>query len=100
VTALSFALGTQLETEAQAGGLAQLLVLTLAPLGGAWWPIEVVPDFLRVIGHVSPVAWAMDGFHSLMFYNGDLSTVLVPIGVLLGITVASFGVGIWRFKYI
>lgn len=98
-TALSLALGTRLETEAQANGLANLLGLTLAPLGGAWWPLEIVPDFLRAIGHVSPVAWAMDGFRMLIFENGDLNTVLVPIAVLLAFAVVCFGIGVRGFRY-
>ncbi|MDX1437743.1 MAG: ABC transporter permease, partial [Anaerolineales bacterium] len=86
MTAISFALGTYLTTEAQAGALAQLLVLTLAPLGGAWWPLEITPRALQIIGHISPVAWAMDGFHELFLRNGDLLTVLPEIGVLLAFT--------------
>jgi ABC-2 type transport system permease protein len=99
ITAFSFAVGTRIENPAQASGLSLLLSITLAPLGGAWWPMEVVPDFMRVIGHVSPVAWAMDGYHSLIFQNGDLSTVWVSIVVLLGLALVFFILGIWRFKY-
>jgi ABC-2 type transport system permease protein len=66
-TALTFAIGTLLRTEMQAAGLMNLLGLTLAPLGGAWWPLDVVPDFMRTVGHISPVAWAMDSFRILSF---------------------------------
>jgi ABC-2 type transport system permease protein len=98
-TALSFAVGSRVKTEMQAGSLTQLLVLVLAALGGAWWPLEIVPPFMRAIGHLSPVAWAMDGYQSLIFENGDLSTVLPSIAVLLGVAVVCFGFGIWHFKY-
>jgi ABC-2 type transport system permease protein len=99
VTALSFAIGARVENEAQASGLSLLLSITLAPLGGAWWPMEVVPDFMRIIGHISPVAWAMDGFNSLIFQHGDLGTVWVSILVLLGLAVVSFAMGVRRFRY-
>jgi len=98
-TALSFALGSLLKSEQQAAGLANLLGLTLAPLGGAWWPLEVVPEFMRVAGHVSPVAWAMDGYTTLMFRNGDLQDVLLSILVLVGMSTAFFAFGIKRFRY-
>jgi ABC-2 type transport system permease protein len=98
ITALSFALGTWLENEAQANGFSLLLSLVLGPLGGAWWPLEVVPPFMRVIGHLSPVAWAMDGFRALTFNRGTLSDVLMPILVLLGVAIASFALGIARFR--
>jgi ABC-2 type transport system permease protein len=99
ITALSFAVGTRLENAAQASGLALLLALVLAPLGGAWWPLEVVPSFMRIIGHLSPVAWAMDGFHALIYEAGRLSDVLVPLGVLLALAIVSFGIAIRRFRY-
>lgn len=99
VTALTFAVATWLRTEAQASSLATLLALTLAPLGGAWWPLNIVPDFMQVIGHLSPVAWVMDGFIDLIFLQGNLLDVLPEIGVLLVATVVLFLFGIWRFRY-
>ena len=99
VTSLSLTLGTRVKSEEQAAGLTNLLGLTLAPLGGAWWSLEIVPEFMRTIGHVSPIAWAMDAYRSLIFENGDLSTILVPLAVLLGFSVVCFGVGVRWFKY-
>ena len=98
-TSLSFAVGNLLKTEQQAAGVSNLLGLTLAPLGGAWWPLDIVPEFMRTIGHISPIAWAMDGYTSLMFRNGDLSTVWISIVALLGMSILFFAVGIWRFRY-
>jgi ABC-2 type transport system permease protein len=99
VTALSFAIGTRVRNETQASGLSLLLSITLAPLGGAWWPLEVVPETMRIIGHISPVAWAMDGFNALIFERGGLAEVLLPSGVLLGLAVVFFAIAIWRFRY-
>lgn len=98
-TALSFAIGSRLTSEQQAIGLTNLLGLSLAPLGGAWWPLDVVPEFMRVIGHVSPIAWAMDGYTELMFRNGTLEDVGISIVVLLGLALVLFVVGIRRFRY-
>lgn len=99
ITALSFALGSHLENEAQAAGLSNLVALVFAPLGGAWWPLEIVPRFMRLIGHISPVAWAMDGYNALIFENGSLADVLLPVSVLFVLAAALFGVGILGFKY-
>jgi ABC-2 family transporter len=99
ITALTMALTTLMRREEQARGISLFLTLTLAPLGGAWWPLEIVPDFMQKLGHISPVAWVMDGYHSLMFFDGNLSTVLLPIGVLLLATAVCFVFGVVRFKY-
>ena len=99
VTALSFALGSFVKNETQAAGLTNLLGISLAALGGAWWSLEVVPELMRTVGHISPVAWAMDGYTSLIFENGDLGTVYPSILVLLAATVVFFVFGISRFRY-
>jgi ABC-type multidrug transport system permease subunit len=99
VTALSFAIGPGLKNAAQASGLTLLLTLTLAPLGGAWWPMDVSPKFMQIVGHVSPVAWAMDGFTALTYEGAHLADVWVPLAVLLGMAVLAFVIAIPRFRY-
>jgi len=99
VTAISLAIGPGLKNPAQASGLSLLLTLTLAPLGGAWWPMSVSPRFMQIIGHASPVAWAMDGFTALTYNGAHLVNILVPLAVLLGMTVVAFVIAIPRFRY-
>jgi len=99
ITALSFAIGSGLKNPAQAAGLGLILTLTLAPLGGAWWPMDISPKFLQVIGHASPVAWAMDGFTALTYNGAHLVDILIPLAVLAGMTAAAFLIAIPRFRY-
>jgi ABC-2 type transport system permease protein len=99
ITALTFALVTLLRTEQQANSVSLLLSITLAPLGGAWWSLDIVPPFMRTVAHISPVAWAMDSYRSLIFEHGSLSTVMPAIGVLLAMSAVFFAFAIWRFKY-
>jgi ABC-2 type transport system permease protein len=99
VTALSFAIGPGLKNPAQASGLSLLLTLTLAPLGGAWWPMEISPQFMQIIGHISPIAWAMDGFTALTYQGAHLADIWVSLVVLLGMTVLAFIIAIPRFRY-
>ncbi len=99
ITALSFAIGAGLKNPGQASGLGLLLTLTLAPIGGAWWPMDISPRFMQIIGHVSPIAWAMDGFTALTYNGAHLADILLPIAVLLGMTVVFFLIAIPRFRY-
>lgn len=99
ITALTLALTTWLKTEQQAQSIALFLALTLAPLGGAWWPLAIVPEWMRVIGHLSPVAWVMDGFNALIYTGAGFEAVVIPVAVLLGMTALFFIVGVRRFKF-
>ena len=99
ITAFSFAIGPGLKNPAQASGLGLLLTLTMAPLGGAWWPMDISPRFMQIIGHITPVAWAMDGFTALTYRGAILTDIWVPLTILLGMTVVAFMVAIPRFRY-
>lgn len=98
-TALGVALSTVARTSAQASNLSLLFGLTLSPLGGAWWPLEIVPDLMKLIGHLTPVAWGMDAFGELMYYGGTLADIAPMLGVLLGMAALFFAFGVWRFRY-
>jgi ABC-2 type transport system permease protein len=98
-TALGLALATVVRTSEQANNISMLMVMTLAPLGGAWWPMEIVPDFMKTIGHLSPVAWGMDAFQEMMFYGGGVIDILPMLGVLLLMALIFFGFGVFNFKY-
>jgi ABC-2 type transport system permease protein len=99
ITALSFVIGAGLKSPAQAAGVALLLAFTLAPLGGAWWPMDISPRFLQIIGHISPIAWAMDGFTALTYHNAHLVDIWLPLVVLIGMTVVLFIIAVPRFRY-
>jgi len=99
ITAFAFAVGSGMKNAAQASMMGLLLTLILAPIGGAWWPMDISPKFLQMIGHASPVAWAMEGFTALTYRGATLVDILVPLGVLLAMTIVLFLIAIPRFKY-
>jgi ABC-2 type transport system permease protein len=99
VTALTFAIAPFIRSVEQASGLTVMLSIVLAAVGGAWWPLEIVPDLMQVVGRISPVAWAMDGFNQLVFYEAGLSDVLLDVVVLFAASFVLFVFGIMNFKY-
>jgi len=99
MTALAFFIATIVKTDMQAVSLTLLVTLTIAPLGGAWWPLEIVPDFMRLAAYATPMGWVMHGYNELMLYGGGLVDVVLPVAVLLGLAGVLFGLAIWRFKY-
>ncbi|MEL7434321.1 MAG: ABC transporter permease, partial [Chloroflexota bacterium] len=98
-TALTFALATRMRTQGQASQLTTLLALSLAALGGAWWPLSVVPETMRIVGHLSPIAWVMNGFQDLLFFGGTVTDILPEVAILLAIAGGLFVIGVWGFKY-
>ena len=99
ITAMALVLATWARTPRQASSLATLAYMVLAPLGGAWWPLIFVPGWMRALGHLSPIAWCLDGLNALIFYQGTWADVVEPVGVLLLFAGVCFIFGVWRFRY-
>ena len=96
-TGAGMLLGSTLSNEQQAGGLAIFLALILAALGGAMVPLEIFPPTMLKVAHLTPHAWALDGFSELIRFDGGLAEVLVELGVLFGMSVVLIGLASWRF---
>ena len=99
VTAMSLALATLARTPQQASGIATFAWMVLTSLGGAWWPLALVPAWMQTLGHISPVAWCLDALYALIFYQERLPDVLGSVGALLLFAVVFFTFGVKRFSY-
>jgi ABC-2 type transport system permease protein len=73
-----------------------MFVLTM--LGGGWVPLEVVGPTFSKIGHLSPVAWGMDGFKNVIVRGLGVEAALLPACVLVGYGVGFFLLATWRFR--
>jgi ABC-2 type transport system permease protein len=91
--ALGIFLGGLLRTPEQAGAVGWIVPLFLGAIGGTWWPLEVVPPWMRAVGHISPAAWALEGMHGLINFGQGASAVLAPSLVLLGFAAVLTAVG-------
>ena len=97
--ALGTTLGTFVRTPEQANGLSIMLGMTMALLGGCWYPIELFPSFVQTAAKILPTTWAMQGMLDLVLRGQGLSAVLPEAAVLMGFAVVFFTVGAWRFRY-
>jgi len=75
--------GAILSSPTQASAVSWLSGMVMAGLGGCWWPLEIVPSWLRTVGHIFPTAWMMDGMHQLISFGNGLTAVLPYAAILL-----------------
>jgi ABC-type multidrug transport system permease subunit len=99
VTALGLFFSTIARTSGQVQGMGLLASMILAPLGGAWWPIDLVPTWMQQLGRISPIYWSQDAFSKMIFYGAKLPDILPNIVVLLLFAAVCFALGIRRFQY-
>lgn len=98
IAALGLLIGTVARTEEQAVILSLVPMFVLAGLGGAWVPLEVTGATFAAIGHLSPVAWAMDGFKNVSIRGLGVEGVLLPAAALLGYAILFFVIAAWIFQ--
>jgi ABC-2 type transport system permease protein len=97
--ALGTMLGTFVKTEGQASGISIMLGMTMALLGGCWYPLELFPLAVRSAVKVLPTTWAMQGMLEIVLRGGGVAAILPEAGVLLGFAALFFTIGILRFRY-
>jgi ABC-2 type transport system permease protein len=74
------------------------LLATLGLLGGCFFSLTLVPEWLRVLGHLSPHAWAVDAFGRLVATNGGLRSIIGPVLVLAAFAITLFVVAVRRLR--
>ena len=98
ISAMGLLIGVFAKSEEQTVIFVMIPMFVLSGLGGAWMPLEYTGATFQSIGHVSPVAWAMDGFKNIVARGLGFSSVLVPAAALLGYAVLFFILAAWRFR--
>lgn len=69
-------------------GLCILAALLMAAIGGCWWPLEIVPNWLRTASFFVPAGWAMNGFHQLITFGGTFRDIGWDLIALAGFAIA------------
>ena len=77
---------------------AVLVSLVAAPLGGSWWPLFILNDWMRSLALLTPHGWANTAFNRLMLFGGDLESVMFELLALAGFAVGFIAVAVWRFR--
>ncbi len=96
--AFSIMLATLVKTQRSAGSIAVLASLVLAPLGGCWWPLFFLPDWMQALAKITPHGWATTGFNKLMLFGAEFGAVVPEMLVLLGFAALFSVIAVWRFR--
>ncbi|RPF53291.1 ABC transporter permease [Aquisalibacillus elongatus] len=79
----------------QLNAVVPIVSVSLAMIGGAFWPIEFVSHkAILSISKINPVTYAMEALKSVSMYGNNLADILQPLSVLLLIGVVCMGIGV------
>jgi len=97
-SAAAILLGTLARSGAQADGRGSGLTMVMAAIGGLWWPLEVVPEFMQAIGRALPTGQAITVFHGLVGRGWGVAEAAPLLIGLLAWTAAAFALAAWRLR--
>jgi ABC-type multidrug transport system permease subunit len=78
--------------------LGSVAIVTMAAVGGCWWPIDLEPRWMRTIALALPTTWAMEAFNDLMIRGRRADAAYLPFAVLVLHGLVFLGAGLWLFR--
>ena len=84
-TGLALAVAVSCRTRQQVQTLTTFLVLVLSAVGGSMVPRFLMPQWLQQLSWLTPNAWGVEAYQSVLWRNEPLSSVMPAWGVLAAI---------------
>ncbi|MDR0575853.1 MAG: ABC transporter permease [Tannerella sp.] len=85
------AIGSVARTNQQASVFGAVSVVILAAIGGVWVPTFIMPRFMQIISHISPLNWGLNGFNDIFVRDAGFLDIIpaVSASVLFFVTTIS-----------
>ncbi|HEX7061166.1 MAG TPA: ABC transporter permease [Woeseiaceae bacterium] len=78
--------------------LGSIAIVTMAAIGGCWWPIDLEPQWMQRVALAFPTSWTMEAFNDLMIRRRGPEAALVPTAVLLAFGALYLAIGLVLFR--
>lgn len=83
------------KTVQQFNVLIPIVSVSMAMIGGAYWPLEIVQsNIMRALADFVPMTYGIDVLQGVTLYNYSFEEILLPVAVLLLMSVILTGLGI------
>jgi ABC-type multidrug transport system permease subunit len=91
--------GAVSRTQQAATSIANLIILPMAFLGGAFIPLDFAPNWIRDVSYVLPLRYLVVGVQNVMARGLGPTSALPAIGVLLGFSAVLTVIAIRVFRW-
>jgi ABC-2 type transport system permease protein len=91
-------MGALFRNDQQAAGIGVVVGLGLGALGGAMTPIEFFSPTMTRIAHITPHAWALDGFAELVREHGTVVDIWLELAVLAAMAATILVLANWALR--
>jgi ABC-2 type transport system permease protein len=91
--------GSIAKTQQAATAIANLVILPMAFLGGAFIPLDFAPNWIKEVSYVMPLRYLVVGMQNVMARGLGPVSALPAIAILLGITAVLTAISIRVFRW-
>ena len=91
--------GSFTKTPEAASAVANLIVLPMAFLSGAFFPLQGAPAWLQTVSQALPLRHMVDGLLAVMVRGQPPASVLPQMGILLGFAVVVSAISVALFRW-
>jgi ABC-2 type transport system permease protein len=81
-----------------ASGLATFVILLMCAVGGAWFPVSLMPQLIQKFSKLTLVYWSMEGFDQVLWMDASFRELLPTLGILAAMTAVVMTISVWRFN--
>ena len=96
--ALGLVVGAVAATREAVMPVGSIIIVTMAAVGGCWWPIDLEPRWMRNVALAFPTTWAMDAYNDLMIRRRTIEIAWRPTAVMLAYGVLYLIIGVALFR--
>ncbi|KGX86602.1 ABC transporter permease [Pontibacillus litoralis] len=95
IVALAIFITATVRTVQQFNAVVPIVAVSMAMIGGAFWPLEIVESPLLItLSKINPLTYGMEILKGAVLYNYSFEQLLYPISILLLMGVVMMGIGI------
>ena len=97
-TAFAMLLAAVSPSPEAARGLGTMAILMMSAIGGAWFPVSIMPLFMQKLSKLTLVYWSLEGFEQVLWANASFVELLPTLGILGAIAAGVMGLALWQFN--
>ena len=97
--AIGLLVGSFAKTQQAATAVANVIILPMAFLGGAFIPLDFAPAWIREVSYAMPLRYLVTGMQNVMARGEGPASALPAIGILLGLAAVLTVISVRVFRW-
>ncbi|WP_051663383.1 ABC transporter permease [Alicyclobacillus macrosporangiidus] len=99
ICGIALCIASLVKSAEQHMGVGTFVAVTTSMVGGAYWPLDIEPEWMQRLAWFVPQGWAVNGFKAALLGWGAAPETWLSMGVLAAIAVVFFTVGMVLLRY-